>query len=219
METSTTTSTATKTIACICGKRHRPGTVCEKAQRIERDRGAAQEVLEVVRALPAGTVTLLDTRAGRATARTLEGGAELARRYADGCLDESWGTVSDSSDGSSVRFTRDVGGYVPNSYGYAADTDELHVVAAEGRVVVLVERVRAQSRPGGRGEAVDRLPPMRLLSSAAAAGERYNSAWLQAIAGQARAEQLLERRTKHAATLTAAESVELDAAIEAGVVA
>jgi hypothetical protein len=167
--------------ACVCGKRHRVGTVCRRAQREALLAAQAQEVVEVLRRVPSGTTILHDTRRGRATARTLEAGGRLARRFCDGCEDADWGEVQLAEDGTVVRFSRDLGGYVPNSYAYATETDELHVVAAEARVAIMVDRVRAQSRPHGEGTAQDRLPPHARLAEAVARGERYGSAYLAAL--------------------------------------
>lgn len=219
MMTDPMTTAAAKTAECICGKRHRAGTVCEKAQRIELARVETQEVLEALRRLPSGTVVLLDGRRGHASARTLADGEVLVRRYADGCEDETWGAVAEGRDGA-VRYQRDNGGFVPNGYRYRAETDELHVVAAEGRVVILVERVLASSRPYGKGSVVDRLPHLAHLRDAVRSGARYCLPWVAAVSAQARLERLLQRRLAglSAQALSDAESVELDAAIELGAV-
>ncbi|MHB1065624.1 MAG: hypothetical protein ACYC1Z_14245 [Georgenia sp.] len=209
-----TTSNTSKTTPCICGKRHRAGTVCATAERIAAREAEAQSVLQALRQLPAGVVTLLDTRGPRAKARTLADGTDLVRRYADGCEDTEWGTLAKGTDGE-VRYSADHGGGVPNSYGYAAETDELRVVAAEGRVVVLLWRGRARSGSHGQVANPDILPTPAQILRALADGERYLSSWCSAAKAQAR----LERLAEHRAACTSAELVELDAALESGIIA
>lgn len=209
IETSSTSSQ--KTAACICGKRHRAGTVCAVAERLARQATEAQAVLEALRQLPAGTVTLLDTRGTLAKARTLAAGAVLVRRYADGCEDTDWGTVAAGVDGE-VRYQCDNGGFVPNSYKYAAATDWMRVAAAEGRVVVIVSRTSASRRPHGQGTVVDYLLGVASINSARVSGVRYLAAWVVAAKAQARLERLSATR----AACSPAEVVEVDAALEAG---
>ncbi|NJO84341.1 MAG: hypothetical protein HC828_17225, partial [Blastochloris sp.] len=72
---STTTPAApVNTQPCACGKRHRAETICATAQRIEREARHADDVLTALRALPPGTVCVLDTRGQLAKVRTLADG-------------------------------------------------------------------------------------------------------------------------------------------------
>lgn len=60
------TTSTTALVACLCGKRHRPGTVCARAERIRTQQVHAAAVL--------------DTRGSRATSRTLAGSSGPPRR-------------------------------------------------------------------------------------------------------------------------------------------
>lgn len=208
-------SRKTPTTTGPCGKRHRAGTECTACERILRRQLAAADALAALRTLPVGTIAVLDTRDGRGRARTLESADEAARRYADGCVDTEWGTEWLTAAGESVRFATDCGGYVPNSYGYAADADWLYVVAAEGRVVVYLERARTQSRPRGEGAAADRLLAPDRIRDAAVRGERHNAAWLVGLRAAARWSRLLDRRTA-GKMLSPEDSVALDRALDLG---
>lgn len=180
MMTTDTTTTTTKRalIACECGKRHREGTVCATAERLQRQRVLADTYMEALRRLPAGVVTLLDDRDGRARSRTLSDGEALVWAFSDATVDTEWGSTIAGSDGTTLRYQRECGGYVANSHGYPADADWVHVLAADGRVLVLASRYRTRSSPYGKGAASDELPPLARVREAAHQGERYCAAWV-----------------------------------------
>jgi hypothetical protein len=121
-----------------------------------------------------------------------------------------------------TRYISTEAGAVPNSYRYRAETDRLDVVAAEGRVVLVVSRVGASVRSHGRGDCANRCLTAGQVRRAAEVGERYSSAVLVAIRAQvrlewlARAAQQRPEAPQARGALDAAEQVELDAALEAG---
>lgn len=202
-------------VLCLCGKRHRPGTVCARGERIRTQQAHAAAVLAELRRLPVGTVAVLDTRGDRATARTLASATSYARRYADGCADTDWGEVATTADGVEVRYATDNGGFVPNGYGYRAEADWLYVAAADGRVAIHLSRGAVGSRPHGQGSQPDYLLSATAALNVVADGERYNAPWLVAVRAAARLVDLLRRRVerKH---LDANDSVDLDRALELG---
>jgi hypothetical protein len=189
MKTATISSSSSDRTTCLCGTRHRDGLFCAaglaRAQRLN----ATQRVLAVLRSLPVGTVVVHDTRGERATARTLDDSDVLARRYADGCEDVEWGVLAQGLDGE-VRYQSDDGGAVPNSYKYRAEADRLDVVAAEGRVVVMVCRVTARRVPFGRGAVIDSLAGSSEVTVAISGGDRFHAGLLLLAREQARLERL-----------------------------
>lgn len=63
-------------------------------------------------------------------------------------------TAVSANPGVTIR-TRLVGGFVPNSYGYAADADRVEIETdAEGRTTWCASRARAESKAHGRGDAL-----------------------------------------------------------------
>lgn len=161
-------------IACTCGKTHRAGTVCAKAERIAINRALAQEVADALSALPPHTIAVLDLRASSARRRTLGTVTEETARVTAWQLGGAAAT-SEAADGTLVAYGRDMGGYVPNSYGYAAESDELHWASHAGRTVVVLARVRAQSRTYGQGATTDRLLSADWAARVVTEGARHDA--------------------------------------------
>jgi hypothetical protein len=152
---------------------------------------------------------------GRRRARTLADADSYLRRYSDAAATTTWGTTWTTAQGEEVRFLTDHGGFVANSYGYPATADWLSVVAAEGRVVVLLTRSATASRPHGQGTVTDRLLPPDTIARVVQQGRRYNAAWVTALRAALRLHRLHEHRlARH--TLDATEDVDLDRALELG---
>lgn len=71
----------------------------------------------------------------------------------DAALREHAETVA-ANPGVAVR-TRLVGGFVPNSYGYRAESDRFEIETdARGRTTYVATRTGAESRSFGRGDAL-----------------------------------------------------------------
>lgn len=211
----TATTTTTTTPTCRCGTRHKTGTECQRGLRLRAQDEHLTDVVKVLRTLPPNTLVLLDERSGRASTRMLRDGESIARSYADGCADTEWGTDLTAPDGTVVRITTFDGGGVANSYGYRAMADWCHVVAAEGRVVVWIDRAPARKGAYGKvGPATDRLMSTYQLMQACAGGERYDTCWLLAARLQAALARDLALSAK--GLLTVPQQVELDHALEQG---
>jgi hypothetical protein len=221
MQTETISSDRT---TCLCGTRHRDGLFCATGLARAQKLNSTQRVLAVLRSLPVGTVVMHDTRGTLAKARTLADSDVLARRYADGCEDVEWGELAQGIDGE-VRYQSDDGGAVANSYKYRAEADRLDVVAAEGRVVVMVRRETARRAAYGNGSCADRLATLSDVSVAVARGDRYHAAILMCAREQARLERLakLPRNPSIHPTgntaISEADDVAIDALITAGCIA
>jgi len=169
---------------CICGKTHRVETRCAKAERIEINRALAQEVADAISVLPPHTLGILDLRRGKARARTLPPTGEILHLVIRLQLQGS-APSAETTHGGIVTYGREVGGYVANSYKYPAESDEMHWASYHTRMVVVIARGRAQSRPYGRGEATNRLLGGDLATRAVTEGGQHSTLKLLASMGAA----------------------------------
>lgn len=205
----------TQTAACVCGKRHRAGTVCATAERITRERAHADAVLAILRTVPANTVVMYDERTGAERVRSLGDVETIVARHASVAEASSEKVVA--TDGSLLHYYATHGGGVANSYKYRAESDELRVVEVDGRV--LIHAWRGNARKGPHGNVAN---PNYLLSPSAARevtryGVHYSAAIVAAAVNTRRLEANLARRLK-SLPLDAHELVELDEALECGAV-
>lgn len=199
---------------CVCGKRHRRETKCATAERVQRDRDHADAVLAALRALPVQSVTVHDTRGDLARARTLGDVEALVAQYSDAAELEYADAVV-ASDGTTLIYAATHGGGVSNSYREAAWSDELRVVTAEGRVLLVLWRGRARSGPHGKVANPNYLVSAAAARAASTNGVSYAVNFVRAAKRANRLHMLLARRAR-GARLPAVDEVELDRALETG---